>query len=631
MIPNTTTQNEHSEALHRREEEAITVENVMEVKGTRFYERTHGDVGYYRINDSDSGSAERLTNFIIRFNKQTRRFLDGKNNLFFVGELIISDSEAITFDDFQSSNLVHGGKLKEYITTLAGTKAFFHIPDNIIMELIKMFNCTVEEELFREFGYDESRERYFTSDQIITANDIKEKQTPIDFTDVGNRNYLGFKLDEKVDISSSVEALRQIKDLFDEEVFIPVLSFSMLPVIWPYIRDISKGKPYMMLKGVTGCGKTTLAGMMQNLYGDFDVLETWTSTMTAVTIRGHAFKDSLYVVDDLKEQNIISKDSLTRMIQNYYDENARNRATAELNLMDNRFIKGCLLISAEDLVLNQASSIARGIIIPMGNHPINREKIMYATRQSKYLRLLTAEYIKYVISQGKGIDWSTTFNDSFKHYEEIMNRNRISGDNLPRQLNNIVILRTSLQLLKEYLHSLNVFDILIEEDWFRYDIVLENAFLDNANRLKTQNPVAKFEETMYEMIDTGLIYFENIDKKSDTPKREKCIGYFDYDKDGKLKLHLKLTYAYKLINNYLLSEGGIGATVENLKGLLASQGKIRMNKSGNVSFGQGRTERGVLWTGEINKDLFGIPDSESELEYEIDHQSSFGIENLLPG
>ena len=180
----------------------------------------------------------------------------------------------------------------------------------------------------------------------------------------------------------------------------PLISYSLYPVLYPLLKDKNPNKFYLMLKGPSGSGKSQMSKWMQSFYGDFHSLFSWTSTDTSINVTGTAFKDALFAVDDLKQQNFRCENDIKRiqgLIQNYSDGSSRQRSRVDLTLRDERTIKGHLLISAEDLVFAESSTIVRGIIVNVESKPCKKEEISEIDDMAKDFQSFTPYLIQHIL------------------------------------------------------------------------------------------------------------------------------------------------------------------------------------------------------------------------------------------
>lgn len=580
-----------------------------------FFEKTNdGTLGYSYFNNKGRGETykEDLSNFIIRFSKQVSSHVDGITTTFFEGQVVIHPNTTISFDNFPADLLASINELKKYMTNLCGTKVAFSGNEKKILEAIKIFNRDVKVQNAIEFGYNKGLTEFNTPDLLITKDGFFPNESSLLYNEIGNNNYLGFNTESEPDICDvSTNIIDSLLPWDQPEVSLLSFAFTMLPVIYPFVRDGVNGKPFMLLKGGSGSGKTTQALLLQQFYGDIKNLESWTSTTNAIQVKGNAFKDSIFVVDDLKEQNLneYQKRNFQTLIQNYSDETGRNRANVNLALRDSRIIKAFLLMTGEDVVINESSAVARGIIVSVHSKEIDFSRVEEMKNSSKVFKVFTKHYIKFILNKHENnqFDFKNRLESHQKKLFTIAESSKLHSDNLPRLINNFSLLSLSWDFVSEFmkcyyldLGTLDAFDDL----FYR---AVSKLLVENSERIQLEKPEIKFEETLWNMIETNqLLLVRYKDKSRNSYDLKKVIGYYEYS-DNQLKVCIKLSEAHRQVNQYLRGfQESLGHSYEAVKTKLISQGKIRSTKEGHVSFGSGNLERGVYWIGEIPWERFII-------------------------
>ena len=278
-----------------------------------------------------------------------------------------------------------------------------------------------------------------------------------------------------------------------------------------------------MLKGPSGCGKTLLAKLNQAFYGDFKTLSSWSSTVTAISVAGNAYKDVLFVVDDFKEQNFITeykKKEVMTLLQNYGDQNSRGRSNIGLTLRDEKSINGFLLISAEDLVITEASTVARAIIINMENKKPNFEGVNQLKNISNNFKKFTPYYIKYLLQKNTVMNLGKIFELNTGDFNSIVKKMQLEGNNIARIVNNFALLKTSWDILRLFL-----FTNSDKETHYNYDFLftesLKLLFMENYERVQTQNPEIKFEETLWDLIENKILVMNDAGGKLSNHQRNR--------------------------------------------------------------------------------------------------------------
>lgn len=575
----------------------------------------HGSLlGYYTktYNAKKIAQTRRLTDFIIVFDEQISANVDNIPQCNFSGNFFLQNNEVIHFENFDASLLANISKLKEIIHKFCGVHARFFGHINLLGEIIKLTNKNIQRVEAQEFGYNKGFTAYFTPKTVVTAREIKATEIPILHKEQWNENQLGFQIDSKENIDELKNNVRQVymeNDSTGEDLVI--LAFSMLPILYPQVKPIAGGKPFLVIKGVTGTGKSVKSLQTQRFYGNFENLFSFTSTATAIGLAGYSFKDALFVVDDMKVQNISNdyeRHKLMMMLQNYSDNNSRNRANTSMQVMREKPIRGFLIITGEDLIVTEGSTLARGIVVNLPKKAVNYSRIQTNNKLSKSFDMFTAHFVQHILQRYKNEELHRIYTNSAKYINEQVVKLNLEGENLPRLVNNFSLLLASWVLINRFL---NQDQAIIDSYDMLFSKTLDELLVDNFNRIQSAKPEEKFEEALWQLLENGSIIIQDIiDKNTSTIsqfEKNKVIGYYYCQSDGSVKLCIRLKDAYKYVNNYLSDEGGIGFSFDTLKSKLLLTGKISFPATQRVTLG-GETIRGVYWTGEIPYKEIRIPE-----------------------
>jgi len=591
------------------EKNMITTE-VKSLLGRKFI-KTYSSRYLCYLEGSEIYNSERLSNFIIDFDKQVKTVVDGIQQTLLYGTLKLQGGKEFEIKQFPSTLFVYPQKFKEYIYNLCGISAKVFNKTTDLLAAIQLFNDHILTIESVEFGYNEELTQFLTPTHIIKDNTFLKNSASIIGSDSWDCNKLELIIKNKFDFASFRNQF--IEYYFGRDDLIVTMNtfaYTLLPLIHPFLKNIVEGKPFLMLKGVTGCGKTTLSKYSACFYGEFKKLFSWTSTTTAINVAGNAYKDALFVVDDFKKQNFYNDSDIRRamsLLQNYYDGQTRSRSNTSLTLRDDRPIKGFLLISAEDLVITEASTIARGIIIDVPAKMPNYENESKLKNLTILFKQFTPKYIQFLLSNKEINLVPLVFKENVTLIYNYVKENNLVGDNIPRLVNNFALLKTSWDIASLFLFELTKSDQYDELNMI-YSERFFQLFQENFKRIQHHKPEAKFEETLWHLVESKFYnILDYANKDNQFVSREKLLGYYQKEKDGSVKLIIKFENAYKAINNYLFQEGGLGISRDTLKSKLIFDKKIRTTNSGSVSLGSGNTERGVYWIGDVPYEEIGIP------------------------
>ena len=563
------------------------------------------DIGYY------SSAKGRLSNFHIVFSKWIISSHDNAPFSFYEGEIFLSDGSIKAFKKMPVSVLENNSALKKYIANICGPKVIIEKPAEVV-KAIKTFNATVKCYEEQEFGYDNKLTCFYTEELIITIQDIIEDETPIKYADLLEQNKLRFKY-------ASLETFKRVREFLidkllkwdDPKIIYNLLSFTFYPLIYPFLKQINPNKFYLMLIGKSGSGKTQISKWMQRFYGIFNSLDSWTSTPTSIAITGTAYKDALFLIDDLKPQNFKTKNDakeVMALIQNYSDGTSKKRGNPDMRLKEERLIKGHLLITAEDVLITESSSVARGIIIEVESKPVKKNELLELDRMSAEFSTIMPYYIQYLLRNLNEEKVTKIYNST---YESIYTRIRvedISPDNLPRALNNFAALKTSWEIMSGFLLENKTEEVrIIYKTTFDENLIV--LLKENLERIKSQKPEEIFENKFWDLVENGTLSFKQVlpDGNILEPVRGKVVGHFAIGKDNNIRLIIQLSTIVKEIRN---RESNFSISERVLEKILCGANKIRTTKGGRFSL-NGQKPRGVEWVGDFSKRLFGIDEDGS--------------------
>ncbi|MEI7637714.1 MAG: DUF927 domain-containing protein [Syntrophus sp. (in: bacteria)] len=213
----------------------------------------------------------------------------------------------------------------------------------------------------------------FTADGFYLSPGMKvtpEGILPLDNieVDLSGGNFsrrIGFSHADVNDVKDMANHLfADFLNLKGHEVTFPLIGHMCLaPFASLICGDMGRKKPAMHLEGPSGGGKTMLASLAMSFFGDFqDHFTAWTSTANAIEREGYYFRDSLFLIDDLKA-SLIAPETVVRTLQNYVDGHGRARMKSNADLQKQFYIRGLLLSTGEDFVDNIESINGRTIVI----------------------------------------------------------------------------------------------------------------------------------------------------------------------------------------------------------------------------------------------------------------------------
>lgn len=364
-------------------------------------------------------------------------------------------------------------------------------------------------------------------------------------------------------------------------------------------EDMGMKKPALHLEGPSGGGKTMLASQAMSFFGDFqDHFMSWTSTANAIEREGFFFRDSLYLIDDLKS-SVVAPETVIRTLQNYVDGHGRARMKSNASLQRQFYIRGLLLSTGEDFVDNMESINGRTIIINV--EPVkNTEAGMCCLKNRELYRCFMTELIQTVISDP---NWKNKF-------KALVNAKVADFHALTKDLPNG--LRISLNWALNF-SGFSIFVNLIKK-FGVIDKKKANAMLaeyceiatrhiqHQAEELVQNDPVTMMFRILEQKIQAGQVSIINL---NGTTSKGKIVG----TAQGKAKKAQKVVYLYPDLVMELLGSHfhKMPFSKKALTQALARQGFITRSENGRwtkqVRNKVGRQTRSNVWEMELNKFL----------------------------
>lgn len=553
-----------------------------------------------------------LSNFVINI-KEDNIYDDGFDKTrIFIGQILVGNKVA----DFEISakDFFNDTKLKEVIGCCIGTKAIM-MPSDIAHVRIacQEISKIKENSIMRQFGWNSKHTEFITPSTRINASGMYDNvQTPV-----------------KQDVSQPVSALdicalgshmfketanhicTTLLGMAPDNVILPLMGHTFLPPLISFLDDTTK---YVLwLTGITGSGKSFLSRLLQCFYGDFrkdTSIASWTSTMNFLQVTGFYFKDSLFLVDDFKKGNIRNTSELVQKLQTYADGTGRGRLNSDSTTKNTKPIRGLMLTTGEDVPDNEASIIARTLLVDMANSKKNLAggsealsfRVYYSGVMGRYMQWLCTQKLEtnaqkfmtanmqtfYQGIEGKQNDVRIARNLSLNYmgfvmFATFMNQMGIMTKNAAQ-----VKCALSMEVLLK-LRDNQISSVVREQG--------SNVFMDTLKDLVSANRVALYYEDSQKPLGSGYIDVEMEEVKN-------LIGFIK--KDSPQYVYINPTLAYAEVVKTVTQSGGFFKLSKNAvcKQLIAD-GVIQTSlggKSAQFVWFSGRSHR--VWV--LNKSSLGL-------------------------
>jgi hypothetical protein len=264
------------------------------------------------------------------------------------------------------------------------------------------------------------------------------------------------------------------------------------------------GRPALMLRGSSGCGKTTVAREGQSFFGAgfarAQALETWLSTPNAIQRAGFLFRDALFVVDDFKLGNLRDRDGAMSILQAYADGVSRQRLTRDGRRSPNCYpIRGALLMTGEDSPSDMTSVAARITMVEVAGSPNIEHGNRCLQRAHEYCGLM-GRYVSWLAHEMENLE----IERRLQGYQNIFAGRLLDTPNRPRLVSNLAMNALGFELFLSFLRSIGVInDEKQFHLWEEYEGIVIKLFEANAASVGEQRGTEIFLATLRDRLATG--------------------------------------------------------------------------------------------------------------------------------
>ena len=294
-----------------------------------------------------------------------------------------------------------------FLTSVAGTSLLYDTSNyNAIRNCV--FEFSKEKKVVRkkveDFGYYRLKggDAFVTPSVIVTRDQIKPNtELELQFTDETCK-HLDFKI---IDDSQFKDlALHILSDYFEcssSTATMTLFAHALGASIMSHLPH--QNSPVVWVDGSFGEGKSFVANIVQNFYGNFSNLTASDSTGVGKLAMAHSFRNAFLVFDDFKKS--LSEHNLKQviqLIQKAYDRSGRVAAKRDGHLREeSTSIRGLIAITGEEPPLEEASAISRMILVDIKKNSMNKERGEKAfARRGEYCGF-TPYFIQYVYNLGR--------------------------------------------------------------------------------------------------------------------------------------------------------------------------------------------------------------------------------------
>ena len=284
---------------------------------------------------------------------------------------------SIKAEDFANNN-----KLTAAIFGAAGAKIEIYCKPEVLRTAISEVSHPETRRATTSFGWNAAKDAYLVPGGRITAEGFQASDgsdgVEVDLSEQEFAKRLGLRCLEPEELAQTKRHI--VEDLIplcpDAGVSHALLGGLALSVLYGFTEGANR--PLLWVAGLSGTGKSHLAKLLQNFFGDFPLageksVMSWASTAKRIQHEGYFFKDAIYLVDDYKPEQCSPREA-TWILQSFADSAARSRLRRDATAAETREIRGLLLCTGEDVPDHSASATARMIKLdfPSGRQDTNR-------------------------------------------------------------------------------------------------------------------------------------------------------------------------------------------------------------------------------------------------------------------
>jgi hypothetical protein len=283
--------------------------------------------------------------------------------------------------------------------------------------------------------------------------------------------------------------------------------------------------PLLWLEGLTGSGKSLLACMAMNFFGDFGApgsgrYLSWNSTPSSLQSAGYDFRDALYVLDDYKRDGVRHANCVM-VLQSYADRTGRSRLRADSTMNTTRPIRGLLLSTGEDFPESNASGRGRAVVIRVSSPERRFDRVERCQAQCHLYRGWTAAFIAHVIRNDLGARFKTRVDHRKREYLRL-----IAGrTNDARIATNHACLAAAFELFAEFMAD--VWPEAAEAAEAFAGQYVAGLVVEAAGAVEEETPAHIFLGTLVEQLAFGRVRIEGVGPSigpDDTQEKRKVVG-----------------------------------------------------------------------------------------------------------
>ena len=416
--------------------------------------RFDGQPEKYGLYDMSLEEPRQLTNFIMRITEDVHVADDLRPRRVFRGTItLLGADHHFTIDAADYGN---NGKLTAAIYAAAGAKAEILCKPEMLRTAISAVSGPAMRRASTNFGWNADKTAYMVPGGQITAGGFQVADASATQVDLADQEFAK-RLSLRPITTEQLAATKQhlVEDLLrlcpDAKVGYALLSGAAMSVLYRFTDGMNR--VLLWVAGLSGNGKSFMAKLFQNLFGDFPIagekaVISWASTVKRIQHEGYYFRDAMFLVDDYKPEHCRPGDA-TWLLQAYADSAARSRLRSDATAAETREIRGLLVCTGEDVPDHSASATARLIKIP---YPVGEKDLERGRRcqqqRGNYAGVM-CDFIRHIIANNRG----PAFAERVAALQQRYYREVTGSDNDLRIAGNFAMLAAAFEEIADYLRD----------------------------------------------------------------------------------------------------------------------------------------------------------------------------------
>jgi hypothetical protein len=327
--------------------------------------------------------------------------------------------------------------------------------------------------------------------------------------------------------NESLQAFDAVTKVLPPKLASSLIAFALLPVLQRFFPAAAP-RPAVHLVGTSGSGKSEIASLLSNFYGQFSrdtPPAQWGDTINTVETLGYPLADSLFWVDDYKSIYADEK-TFTRFLQSYSRGMGRGRLTREAKVRHEKPCRGLILSTGETTIEGEMSVVARMLVLeipPWEKRDPGGQMLTQAEHLREHLPGFTAHFASWIAKQLEQgdlkADIANRFNSNMRGYRERLAAEVGGQSNTGRVIQNWAVLVTVYQVLSRFLSEMDA-DYLLP--------VWKDAIVESVRTLRQERASEVFLDILGQLIAGGqAVIDDDMKNPREYPSGVTVIGYKD--------------------------------------------------------------------------------------------------------